>query len=168
MNPRIFKELIEFHHKGTLPKTINLMPRMIHSTIIKPRLATIIANWIDRNDSNFLSFNNRFKFNLIYSKSRDGFDCETFHRNCNGKGPVVVLIKVPSKKIYGGYNPIGYASRNLQWLSSSESFIFSFKNGQDICHSKIGRVTNERFAIYENCNRYFLCFGYDLYISKLY
>ena len=61
----IFKELIEFYHKGTLPNTINPIPHIIPSTIIQSRLAIIIANWIDRNDSNVLSFNTVISTSLI-------------------------------------------------------------------------------------------------------
>ncbi len=32
------------------------------------KFAQIIVNWIDRKDSNALSFNNKYKFNLIYKK----------------------------------------------------------------------------------------------------
>ncbi len=161
----IFKEVAEFYHKGILPKTINMIPR-IASTIIKPKFATIIANWIDRNDSNVHSFNNKYQFNRIYLKSRDGSDCTTFHNKCNGQGPFVVLIKVQSKKIYGGYNPVGYALRNGEWLSSSDSFIFSFENDQGIYNMKIGRVINTTYSIYEDCNGYFLSFGWQLFIRK--
>ncbi len=47
------KKVEESYHKDTLPKTITLSPRIgkilkPESTIIKPRLAHIIANWIKR------------------------------------------------------------------------------------------------------------------------
>ena len=159
---QIYDDVIAYHLKKITPKTISIEPR-IASTIIKPKLMTIIANWIDRNDSNVLSFNNKYKFNLIYKKSRDGSDCKTFHDKCNGQGPFIVLIKVQSKKIYGGYNPIGYNGSN-QWLSSSKSFIFSFENDQDIRNMKIGRVINESYAIYDN-NYCFFNFGDHLYTN---
>jgi len=126
---------------------------------------TIITNWIDRNDTNVRSFNNKYKFNLIYSKSRDGFDCITFHNKCNQKGPFIVLIKIQSKKIYGGYNPIGYASRKGEWLTTSDSFIFSFENDQDTHNMKIGRVINPNYSIYENYNGPLFSFGGYLYID---
>jgi len=163
----IFKEVAEFYHKGILPKTISIGPR-IQSTIIKPNLAVIIANWIDKNDSTpFLC--NKYKFNLIYQKSRDGFDCTIFNNKCNGQGPFVVLIKVQSKKIYGGYNPIGYTLRREQWewLITSDSFIFSFENDQDIHNMKIGRVINPNRSIYEDSNDFFINFGGHLYFQKL-
>ncbi len=160
----IFKDVNDFYHKGTLPKIVNTLPR-IASTIIKPRHVSLIANWIDRNDSNVHSFNNKYKFNLIYKKSRDGFDCKKFNEKCKGQ-PFVILIKVQSKKIYGGYNPIGYASRRRQWLTSSDSFIFSFKNDRDVHNMKIGRVINPKKSIYECYNWSFINFGSHLYFQK--
>ncbi len=86
----IYKEVTGFYHQGILPKTMTFGPR-VASTIIKPNLATIIANWIDKNDSTDY---NKYKFNLIYLKSRDGFNYTMFHNKCNMQGPFVVLIKV--------------------------------------------------------------------------
>ena len=127
----IYEEIIEYYLVEQ-PKFLNH-----ESEIIKPRLATIIVNWIDRNDSNILTINCKYKFTLIYSKSRDGFDYMAFHNKCNGKEPFIVLIKLQSKKIFGGYNPIGYALRRGQWLTSSDSFIFSFENDQDILNIEL-------------------------------
>ncbi len=155
----LYEKIIEYYLVEQ-PKFLNH-----ESEIIKPRLATILVNWIDRFDSKVLSFNNKYKFNLIYKKSQDGFDCTIFNNKCNGQGPFVVLVKVQSKKIYGGYNPIGYNGRH-QWLSSSESFTFSFENERDILNMKIGRVINVNQAIQENCNWFFFDFGWHLAIYK--
>ncbi len=144
------------------PKLLNC----IKSEIIKPRLVSIIANWIVRSDSNVLSINNKYKFNLIYKKSQDGLDYVTFHKKCNGQGPFVILIKVQSNKIYGGYNPIGFASRKSQWLSTSDSFIFSFENERDMHNMKIGRVINKTKSVWESCNRTFISFGRHLCIRR--
>jgi len=85
--------------------------------------------------------------------------------NVLGKGPFVILIKVSPNQIYGGYNPIGFASRKSQWLSSSDSFIFSFENERDVHNMKIGRVINTTKSILEN--RYtFINFGRDLFIKR--
>ncbi|CAB4410631.1 unnamed protein product [Rhizophagus irregularis] len=169
----IYEEVAEFYYKKTLPKTTTLPPRTgksgsLTSTIIKPKLINIISNWIDRNDSATLSNNNKFKFNLIYLMSRDGFNGVTFYNKCNGQGSFVVLIRVQSKKIYGGYNPIGYAGRNCQWLTSTESFVFSFENDQDIHNMKIGRVNNDTScSVYDHCNYDgFFSFGGILFIDR--
>jgi len=163
---QIYDETLSYLLKGTLPKTLNMVSRVISSSIIKPCLAKIIANWVDRNDSKILSRNNKYEFNLVYKKSRDGFDYMKLYEKCNRQGPFIVLIKVQSNKIYGGYNPIGYALRRNQWLATPDSFIFSFENDQDVRNMKIGRVINHPRAIYENCASipYFLNFGGHLYI----
>ncbi|RIA79699.1 hypothetical protein C1645_840109 [Glomus cerebriforme] len=168
----IYDEVDEFYYKKTLPKSIILSPRTeksvsLVSTIIKPRLATVISNWINKNDP--ATINNKYKFNLIYLLSRDGFDHVTFINKCNGKGPFVVLIRVQSKKIFGGYNPIGYTGRNsCYWLSSTESFVFSFENNQDINNMTISRAANTvcsilNFSRNDNC---FFSFGGILYINR--
>ncbi len=159
----IYEEVTKYHYKKTLPKTI--LPPRIASKIIKPKLATIISNWIDRKDSTVLSSNNRYKFHPIYLKGQEKFDCATFYKKCNGQGPFVVIIRVQSKKIYGGYNPIGFASRKGLWLLSTDSFIFSFENDQDTNDMKIGRVINSKISIYENCDNFFFSFGLHLYIN---
>jgi hypothetical protein len=142
---------------------------IITSNIIGPNIANIIANWIDRNDSAVLSPNNKYKFNSIYSMSRDGLNNVTFYSKCNGQGPFVVLVRVQSKKIYGGYNPIGYTAEgnNNKWLSATESFIFSFENDQDTNNMKISRVaSNATCAVYDYVNYGgFFNFGGDLYIA---
>jgi len=63
----IFKEVVQFYHKGTLPKMISMKYR-IASSIIKPILVAIIANWIDKNDSTVFSLYLKYKFNLIYKE----------------------------------------------------------------------------------------------------
>ncbi|UZO14555.1 uncharacterized protein OCT59_006011 [Rhizophagus irregularis] len=155
----IYEELEEFYYKKALPKTTTLPPRTgksgsLTSTIIKPKLANIISNWFDRNSSPFAD-NSKHKFNLIYLMSRDGLNNVAFYNKCNGQGPFVVLIRVQSKKIYGGYNPIGYAGgygKLSQWLTSTESFVFSFENDQDIHNMKIGQNLHVGFDnnYYEN------------------
>ncbi|EXX57669.1 uncharacterized protein OCT59_006042 [Rhizophagus irregularis] len=167
----IYEELEEFYYKKTLPKATTLPPRtgksgLLTSTIIKPKLINIISNWINRNDSATLSNNNKFKFNLIYLMSRDGFNNVTFYNKCNRQGPFVVLIRVQSNKIYGGYNPIGYTGRD-RWLSSTESFVFSFENDQDIHNMKICRSLNTNRSVLDYCNYdKFFSFGDMLYIYE--
>ena len=165
---QIYDKVMAYHLKGIIPKATTLLSRIgkLASTIIKPIHVPIIANWIDKNDSNVHSFNNKYKFNLIYKKSRDGFNCTTFNEKCNGQGPFIVLVKVQSKKIYGGYNPVGYALRNGKWLSSSESFTFSFENNQDMQDMKIRRIINPTKSIWENCNWVFFNFGEHFYLGK--
>ncbi|GBC38342.2 hypothetical protein GLOIN_2v1842978 [Rhizophagus irregularis DAOM 181602=DAOM 197198] len=164
----IYEELEEFYCKKALSRTTILLPRRrqsrsLMSAIIKFRLANAISKWTDKNDLVTHSNDNKCKFNLIYSMSRDGSNGRTFYNKCNGQGPFVVLIRVQSNKIYGGYNPIGCTGGN-KWLSSTESFIFSFENNQNIYNMKFGRVINSAYSVYDSSN-YFFSFGDILYIN---
>ena len=42
------------------------------------------------------------KWNLCYRASRDGWNAQDFHRQCDNKGPTVVLVKA-NDCIFGGY-----------------------------------------------------------------
>jgi hypothetical protein len=158
----IYDEIEEYYFKDVQPKTINLTPRIkmfIESKLIKPKLVNIIASWIERNDEKNLSV--KYKFNLLYRSSQDGLNINTFRTKCNGQGPCLVLVKHPSSaKIYGGYNPIGFVNIPGRWYSTTESFIFSFENSEDILNMKISRVhgSHANNAICEN-NNYGFNFG---------
>ncbi|CAB5367574.1 unnamed protein product [Rhizophagus irregularis] len=74
----LLSEIEEYYFKGTLPMTTTLPPRSgiiqkIESNIIKPRLSSIIINWIERKDSyyNRKKKDKAYNLNLIYRKSRD-------------------------------------------------------------------------------------------------
>ncbi|GBB98681.1 hypothetical protein RclHR1_00330008 [Rhizophagus clarus] len=169
---QICEEIEEFYLKGTLPITTTLPSRTgivqnINSNIIKPKLSTIIINWIERKDSNY-NRNRKdtvYNFNLIYRKSHDSDN--NILGTCAVQGAILILIQVErSEKIFGGYNPIGWCnnnnSRNInrglnfknqynqynQYLSTADSFIFSFENEEDIRNKMISRVVNPSHAIY--------------------
>ena len=72
----------------------------------------------------------------------------------------MILIKC-SRKIFGGYNPIGWhddlyrrkvLNNRRNYLFTTESFIFSFQNNEDIKNMKISRVINSSCAIYNSRN----------------
>jgi hypothetical protein len=51
-------------------------------------------------------------------------------------------------------------------VSSTESFVFSFENDQDIHNMRIGRVTNTTCSVYDGCNyNGFFSFGDILFIN---
>jgi hypothetical protein len=146
----IYDEIEEYYFKDVQPKTINLTPRIkkfIESKLIKPKLVNIIASWIERKDEKNLSV--KYKFNLLYRSSQDGLNINTFQTKCNNQGPCLILVKHQrSAKIYGGYNQIGFVNNTSgQYYNTTESFIFSFENSEDILNMKISHM-NGRFAIY--------------------
>ncbi|GBB98676.1 hypothetical protein RclHR1_00330003 [Rhizophagus clarus] len=111
----IYEEVEEFYFKGTLPKTTTLPPRVgkfrIDSIIIKPKLISIITNWINKRNAK-ASLNKddlNYKFNLIYRGDRDGINNNSFKNKCELEEFILVLVKCQdSRKIFGGYTPVGF------------------------------------------------------------
>jgi hypothetical protein len=154
----ILKEIEEFYDKSILP-SLSLRTRKIESNIIKTELVNlIIVNWIDNKDIMVTRTGNDplYKFNLIYRGSRDGINNKSFKNKCNGQVASLVLIKVTgSNKIFGGYSSIGlnslgddsFNNYDGTFYSSSDNFIFSLGNSEDMQHMKVGRVLNKNKAI---------------------
>ncbi|PKY54013.1 BTB-domain-containing protein [Rhizophagus irregularis] len=154
----LLKEIEEFCYNNILP-TLPLRTRKIESNIIKSELINlIIVNWIDKKDIMITRTGNDplYKFNLIYRGSRDGINNKSFKNKCNGRVASLVLIKVSgSNRIFGGYSSIGFSALgNNLWnkydgifYDSSDNFIFSFENSEDIHNIKIGRIINKDKAI---------------------
>ena len=76
------------------------------------------------------------KFELIYRATKNSFKASAFHKECDGKGPHVTLVK--SKiydKIFGGYTDINMTSdhepnepnRGGCKPGQGNSFIFSLR-----------------------------------------
>ncbi|PKC72806.1 BTB-domain-containing protein [Rhizophagus irregularis] len=168
---QIYKEIEEFYDKGIIPKII-LPPRKIEkfdSKIIKSRLIRRIIEWINIEDFWISNYN----LNLIYRGSIDGISNKSFKNKCKGQVKSLVLIKVKkSKKIIGGYSSIGFNSiednllriyeDNRRFYHSSNNFVFSFENNEDIQNMKISRVINYDKAIYDQPHNGFN-FGYNAF-----
>ena len=146
------------------------------SKIINANDAALIASWVDKKQGTPYHFKELpFKFKLIYHASREGFDIMNFHKNCDNKGPTVVVIKVQnSKDIIGGYNPLEwkmeddisiYDSFYNHKCETLNSFIFSLTNRRNPILSRIfGR--SERNAIIWSKDKG-PCFGLqDLWINS--
>src|SRR5207247_1215278 len=68
---------------------------------------------IDDNLSTFRNDNNRTTvgFKLLLRGSTNGFKSKTFHKLCDKKNRIVIVIKIKeNKQIIGGYNSIGWNS----------------------------------------------------------
>ena len=96
---------------------------------------------------------NSYEFKLILRGTRDGFTPKKFHEICDNKLHTVSIIKIKdSNEILGGYNPIEWRSGH-GWGNTKDSFIFSFKNDDNIEDYILSRIKNEEYAI--NCNDHF-------------
>ena len=80
-----------------------------------------IINWINSNKI--------FKTKLLYRKSKDGDDYETFHKLCDKKGTTLILIKSTEGFIIGGYTPINWDSSS-NWVKDNDTFVFSLTNNR--------------------------------------
>lgn len=130
------ENILRYHMDPESIGTSVMLPRgirceYIDSVIINGCHTTILSNWIDKrdkknekncydnncNDYNNYDFKriNPYKFNLLLRGSKDGFSVKDFHKHCDGKSNLLVVVKVQdSDQIVGGFNP-------LQWESLIES-----------------------------------------------
>ena len=49
------------------------------------------------------------KLMLIYRGRKDGFKVDSFHKNCDGQGPTLSIVK-SKDNIFGGYTDISFKS----------------------------------------------------------
>ncbi|EXX58248.1 hypothetical protein RirG_199800 [Rhizophagus irregularis DAOM 197198w] len=123
--------------------------KSIDSKIITIKHAKLISKWIDRLEITN-KMKNSYEFKLILRGSRDGFSSQKFHEICDYQSHTIAIIKVKnSNEILGGYNPIVWKS-NDTFGATKDSFIFSFKNKENIENYILSRVKNETYAIVNN------------------
>ena len=104
----LFSSLLVFIHFSATKSNSNLAKA---SSILKGEkgFITQLQQWLGE----------KCKWNLCYRASRDGWSARNFHRNCDNKGPTVVLIKV-NEFIFGGYTDQNWAGIRLHvyaWVS---------------------------------------------------
>ncbi|GES81749.1 hypothetical protein GLOIN_2v1878300 [Rhizophagus clarus] len=166
----IYKETKELQFKKTIQNATLLRPRtgkiQFESKIIEKNLIFIIINWINRRESTSISKgDHKYKFDLIYRSSRDN----SFKSNYYEQEPILVLVKCQnSRKIFGGYTPVGFyrstdnfipsyyseeedsGGEKNDYIFSNDSFIFSFEKNDDIKNMKLSRVKSPSYAIYDD------------------
>jgi len=77
------------------------------------------------------------KGELLYRLSRDGPSYQTFHQNCDDKGPTLTLIKDENDMKTGGYTPLSWDSKT-EWKNDNDTFIFNLtKKKNSLSHLKI-------------------------------
>ena len=127
------------------------------SNLIQPDSIPLFSSWIDRKDSSH--YNKKdipYDFNLLYRSSRDGFNANSFHRNCDNKGATIWVAKIQgSTQLIGGYNPLDW-NGSCGWKRTADSFLFNFKDGKNISTAKLGYVNIASNAVYchNDCGPY--------------
>ena len=56
------------------------------------------------------NFNDKTSIKLIHRGTRDGGAPADFHRNCDNKGPTIILAKSSVGRVCGGYTSVSWAS----------------------------------------------------------
>ncbi|PKY34876.1 hypothetical protein RhiirB3_532974 [Rhizophagus irregularis] len=137
-----------------------ISPESIDSRIITFQHVELISKWIDKLKTTG-KIKNLYEFKLILRGSRDGFSSNKFHEICDGQSHTISVIKVKdSNEILGGYNPLAWNSKG-GYVTTKDSFIFSFKNRENIKNYVLSRVWNNDNAVY-NHTAYGPSFGSDL------
>ncbi|RHZ46367.1 hypothetical protein Glove_624g26 [Diversispora epigaea] len=124
-------------------------PKELFSTIISKDHVSEISTWIDREKTTDIPY----KFELILRGSRDGFAPQTFWDICHGHAGTILVTKVKgTDEILGGYNPLTWDNSyiNSKWMRTSDSFIFSLKNG-NVQNSILSRVEITLNAVLNIC-----------------
>jgi hypothetical protein len=155
----LYEDLLKYFINPNNQSTKKSKPRMstkeinIDSTIITFQHAELISKWIDRLEITD-EITNTYKFELLLRGSRDGFTAAKFHEICDDQSNTITIIKVEnSDEILGGYNPIAWESGDINlkaYKSTKHSFIFSFKNKDNIESYILSRVKNQRFATFNH------------------
>ncbi|RGB36465.1 hypothetical protein C1646_741749 [Rhizophagus diaphanus] len=148
----LIHDLLEFHIVPNMQPRTNIAPSRkpnlkfkLDSTLIESKHIPLFASWIDKISSQYDSKNIPYEFNLLYRSSRDGFNFESFHRNCNNKGATIWIAKIQgSTQLIGGYNPLDWSGSGAKITSSS--FLFNFTDGKDTSSAKLGLVNNNSDA----------------------
>ncbi|RIB00889.1 hypothetical protein C2G38_2232563 [Gigaspora rosea] len=87
----------------------NLKQLKIQSNLIEQNHIELIAKWI--NEVSNLNQNTFYTFNLLQRASKHGSTSKVFHKQCDFKGPTIVIMRVKNtEEILGGYNPIHWGN----------------------------------------------------------
>ena len=119
----------------------NKMIRNLDSLIIgnNEKYNITLKNWINPNI--------KIKSQLLYRKSRDGDDFQTFHKLCDNKGgSTLILIKLDNGNILGSYTILDWDSKS-EWKDDLNMFAFSLTE-----NAKCIKNNNNKLGIYCNPN----------------
>ncbi|GBC02013.1 hypothetical protein RclHR1_04410006 [Rhizophagus clarus] len=153
---QLINEISEFNKVSDKKSIVSIQPpRMpkyllnLDSVIVEFQHFAMFASWIDKKDDIYYNYKNiPYCFKLLYRASKDGSNSKEFHKKCDNKGATIIIAKVKEMdRIVGGYNPLMWDSSN--WTKpTTDSFIFSFTDKNDMSAAIIGRVKDANSAIY--------------------
>ncbi|GBB87677.1 hypothetical protein RclHR1_14160003 [Rhizophagus clarus] len=164
--------ILSFHMESN-NKNLNLdiQPRRKpkHDTIIiQPQHFAIFSSWIEKKNGSYYKVRDiPYHFKLIYRASRDGNTAKAFHTRCDNKGATIVVAKVRnSELIVGGYNPLSWDSDSRRYVTTKNSFIFSFTDRSNLQTAKVGHINEGYFVCAIYCYKHYgptFGSGHDLF-----
>jgi len=105
--------------------------------------------------------NKNIVFQLIYKCNENNDSSNIFHKNCDGKQNVILLVETTEGIKFGGYSSVGFNS-NSEYTKDNQAFIFSLNK------KKIYNVKKDKDTIY-CCSGYGPCFcgtnSFNIYIG---
>ena len=117
-----------------------------------------IKKYFNKNISNF---------ELLYQASIDGFGPYNFHKKCDGKKNIIVLVITDNNRIFGGFTELEWDNYS-GYKEGNKGFIFSINDNKIyynkskyaiICKSHLEPQFLDGFSIYSRDNENY---GYDL------
>ena len=66
---------------------------------------------------------------LAYDAQRDGWTASAFHARCDNRGPALVVATSAGGARFGGFNPVGFASRE-DYRDSNSAFLLRWTPGE--------------------------------------
>ena len=117
----VFTFIYDYNIKNIL--AIEKIKESFNSKIIDSIYSIDFIFYKIRENDKSLNFNN---LKLLYRASRDGDSTKTFHKLCDNKQNVLIIIKSDIGYIFGGYSKIGFkTSKNWDGEKDNLSFLFS-------------------------------------------
>lgn len=127
------------------------------SNILKQIDFAMIRKWLEKDFANK-------KFKQIYRGTKDGMTANLFHKNCDNKGPTIVVIKSKTwGKIFGAFVDQAWTSKG-SYINSTKTFLFSVTNKAK--YELIDKNTHAQYGAYDNAS-YGPTFGggHDIYLN---
>ena len=116
---------------------------------------TLLKNWIlNKNNDN----NKSIKAELLYRLSRDGNSYQSFHNNCDNKGPTLTFIYDENENKMGGYTPLDWDSHS-RWKRDNDTFLFSLTKKKQF--KKPNNINSESIYCLNTYGPWFNNFGFE-------
>ncbi|UZO17795.1 uncharacterized protein OCT59_009134 [Rhizophagus irregularis] len=171
IKPNIFRIILKYIYTGTINiKSVIVENNLIELLIaadeinldelvdyIQNHIITLDQEWFKRNEIKLYNTLSRYQgvFNILYEHFEDliSNNPDKFLNNFNLfselEDDALLSLIQNDDKIIGGYNPLSWRGAS-KYLSTNDSFIFSFQSTLNLSSTVLSRVKNGKNAIYDS------------------